>query len=97
MAKNVCCRLEFAQHQQDWTIHDWYRVILSDEAKINQFHYDGHTWCWVRDGISQLQAHHMSQTINHGGGVVFVWGCMTSHCMGYLCKIEGKMTQALYS
>jgi hypothetical protein len=26
----------------------------------------------------------------------FVWGCMTSHGMGYMCKIEGKMTQALY-
>ena len=25
-----------------------------------------------------------------------MWGCMTSHGMGYMCKIEGKMTQALY-
>ena len=34
-AKNVCCRLEFAQRRQDWTIHDWYRVIFSDETKTN--------------------------------------------------------------
>ena len=40
MAKNVRCRLEFAQRQQDWTIHE--------ETKINQFQYDGRTWCWVR-------------------------------------------------
>ena len=26
----------------------------------------------------------------------FVWGCMTSSGMGYMCKIEGKMTQARY-
>ena len=32
--KNVRCKLEFAQHHQDWTTHDWYRVILSDETKI---------------------------------------------------------------
>ena len=25
-----------------------------------------------------------------------MWGCMTSYGMGYMCKIEEKMTQALY-
>jgi hypothetical protein len=50
----------------------------------------------VRDGESQLQAHHVSQTFKHGGGANFVWGCMTSSGMGYMCKIEGKMTQTLY-
>jgi transposase len=35
-AKNVHCMLEFAQ-SQDWTIHDWQRVIFSDDTKINQF------------------------------------------------------------
>jgi hypothetical protein len=34
--------------------------------------------------------------ITHGGDVIFVWGCMTSHGVGYMCKIEMKMTQALY-
>ena len=48
------------------------------------------------DGESQLKAHHMSQTIKYGGGVIFLRGCMPSHGMGYICKIEGKMTQALY-
>ena len=27
-AKNVHCMLEFAQCHQDWTIHDWYRVVF---------------------------------------------------------------------
>ena len=25
-----------------------------------------------------------------------MWGCMTSHGKGYICKIERKMTQAFY-
>ena len=43
MTKNVRCMLEFAQRHQDWTIHDWYRVIFSDETKINGFQFDGRT------------------------------------------------------
>jgi hypothetical protein len=50
----------------------------------------------VKDGKSQLQAHHVSQIIKHGGGVIFMWGWMTSCDMGCMCKIEGKMTQNLY-
>ena len=46
--------------------------------------------------ISELQVHHRSQKVKHGGGAIFVWGCMTSHAMDYMCKIKMKMTQALY-
>ena len=41
-------------------------MIFGDETKINRFQPDEHTWCWVRDGKSQLQAHHVSHTIKHG-------------------------------
>ena len=34
--------------------------------------------------------------IKHEGGAIFVWGCMTACDMGYVCKIKGKVTQALY-
>ena len=94
--KDVRCMLEFAQRHQDWTISYWYRVIFGDETMINWFQYDDRAWCWVRDGESQLQGHHASQTIEHGGGAIFMLGCMTSHGTGYMCKKEGKITQALY-
>ena len=42
------------------------------------------------------KTHHVNQTINYEVGAIFVWGCMTSCGMGHMCKIEGKMTQALY-
>jgi hypothetical protein len=45
--------------------------------------------------MENLKAHRVSQKIKHGGGAIFVWGCMTCG-MGYMCKIEGEMTQALY-
>ena len=68
--KNVYCKLEFAQHHQDWTIHDWYMMIFSEEIKFNQFQCDGLAWCWVRDGEPQLQAHLVSQRIKHEGGAI---------------------------
>ena len=40
--------LESAQDHQDWTIHDWYRVIFSYDIEINQFQSDYYTWSWVR-------------------------------------------------
>ena len=33
--------------------------------------------------------------IKHEGSANFAWGCMSSRGMGYMCKIEVKMTQAL--
>ena len=38
----------------------------------------------------------MSQAIKHEGGVIFVWGCMTSGGAGCMCKIERRMIEALY-
>ena len=48
--------------------------IGCDETKMNQLQSDDRAQCWVRDGESQLQAHHVSQTFKHGGGAIFVWG-----------------------
>jgi hypothetical protein len=95
-SKSLRCRWEFAQRHQNWTIHDWYTMIFSEETKINWFQCKGRTWCWVRDGESQVQAHHVIQRVKHGGGAIFVWDCMTSCGMGYMCKIDGKVTQAHY-
>ena len=60
MAKNVCCRLELAQHHQDWTIHDEYRMIFSDEIKINRIQSDGNDWCRGIDVETQFQTRHVN-------------------------------------
>jgi hypothetical protein len=33
------------------------------DTKITWFQFDGRTWCWVKDGESQSQAHHVSGAI----------------------------------
>jgi transposase len=94
-SKNIKARLEFAKRHQHWTIDDWKRVIWSDETKVNRFSSDGRSWCWVRDGESR-QPRHVKQTVKHGGGSLMIWGCMTAHGPGFICKIEGTMDQHLY-
>ena len=45
-AKNMHSMLEFAERHKDWSVHDWNRVIFSDETKINGFQSDGRVWYW---------------------------------------------------
>jgi transposase len=94
-ARNIKTRLEFARRHRHWTVEDWKRVIWSDETKINRFCSDGRSWCWARGGESR-QPHHVKQTVKHGGGSLMVWGCMTAHGPGFMCKLEGTMDQHLY-
>jgi transposase len=94
-ATNINSRLEFARRHREWTIADWKRVIWSDETEINRFCSDGRSWCWVRDGESR-QPHHVKQTVKHGGGSLMIWGCMTAHGPGFMCRVFGKMMQHSY-
>jgi len=93
--KNIKARLEFARRHQHWTVEDWKRVVWSDESKINRFCSDGRSWCWIRDGESR-QPRHVKETVKHGGGSIMIWGCMTVHGPGFMCKIDGTMDQHLY-
>ena len=94
-AKNIKARLEFAKRHQHWTVEDWKRVIWSDETKINRFCSDGRSWCWKRNGESR-QPRHVKGTVKHGGGSLMIWGCMTAHGPGFMCRIVDKMDQYLY-
>ena len=44
---------------------------------------------------SQLQAYRVNHIIKHGGGAIFVWGCIDFPRHGLHVQ-EGKMTQAPY-
>jgi transposase len=93
--KNVAARLAFAKRHQHWTVEDWERVIWSDETKINRFSSDGRSWCWVRD-VENQERRTIKQTVKHGGGSLMIWGCMTVHGPGFMCKLEGTMVKETY-
>ena len=79
----------------DWTVEDWKQVIWSDETKINRFGSDGRKWCWKKKH-SPLQPNHVTSTVKFGGGSIMVWGCFTTHGVGFMTRIDGGMDAALY-
>lgn len=88
-------RLAFAKKYRSWTVEDWSKVIWSDESKFNIFSSDGKEYCWKRVG-EPLNDFHVKPTVKFGGGNIMVWGCFTSHGVGNLCKIDGRMDGELY-
>jgi transposase len=93
--KNIKARLEFAKRHQHWTAADWERVIWSDETKINRFNSDGRSWCWIRD-VDGLEPRTVKKTVKHGGGSIMIWGCMTVHGPGFMCKLDSTMDRHVY-
>ena len=81
---------EFALRHQHWTEEDWFRVVFSDETKINHLGSDGRVWVWKKSG-RELTQQHVNGTVKFGGGSLMVWGCMTAHGVGYMCRIDGRM------
>ena len=94
--RHIKCRYEFALKHQYWTVDDWKRVVWSDETKINRFGSDGRQWVWKRPG-GALTAQHIQGTVKFGGGCIMVWGCMTTHGVGKLCRIDGHMNAQRYT
>jgi transposase len=88
-------RLLFAKKYQHWTEDDWRRVIFTDETKINRLGSDGKQYTWVQAG-RPLGDHNSNQKYKHGGGSLFLWGCITSRGQGLICKIDGGLDAALY-
>ncbi|EIE79977.1 hypothetical protein RO3G_04682 [Rhizopus delemar RA 99-880] len=94
--KHKKARLTWAKKHQYWTVHDWRRVIFSDETKINIWGSDGCKYYWKRK-CDRLQPHHIDVTVKHGGGGLMLWGCITSEGPGYACQIyNGTMNSEVY-
>ena len=74
---------------------DWGAVIFSDESKFNLVESDGREWCWREPGHTN-EPRYMKKKVKHGGGSVMVWGCITSHGVGELHRIEGTMDRYVY-
>ena len=92
-SKHIQDRLNFAKRHQNWIVSDW-KVILSNECKINCFNSNGQSWCWVCDGQASS---HVQEIVKFGGGLIMIWGCMTFYGCGLFMKIDSKVDQALYN
>ena len=67
-------------------------MLFSDESKFKLFKSDGCQYALFRPGQA-YDDQFVKKTIEHGGGKVMVWGCITGQGMGRLHKIE-KIIQA---
>ncbi|KAG0734290.1 hypothetical protein G6F23_012532 [Rhizopus arrhizus] len=64
-------------------VHDWRRVVFSDETKVNVWGSDGCKYYWSRPE-DPLKPHHIDVTVKHGGGSLMMWGCMTHEGPGQI-------------
>jgi transposase len=88
-------RIEFAKMHLNKDQHFWNSVIWSDESKFNIFTSDGGQRVWRKPNTA-LQIENIVPTVKHGGGSVFVWGCMAAKGVGNLAFIDGIMDRWVY-
>ncbi len=88
-------RLEFARAHADKDEDYWDSILWSDETKINVFGTDGFKTAWHRKG-EEYKEKCMVPTVNHGGGSVLMWGCMSAAGVGELHFIDGIMNSQMY-
>ncbi len=73
----------------------WNHVLWSDETKINLFGSDGVKRVWRQPG-EEYKDKCVLPIVNHGGGSVMIWGCMSAVGTGELQFIEGTMNDNMY-
>jgi transposase len=88
-------RLAWAKRHLAWGDKEWGQVVWSDESAFRLYRIDGRARIIRQDGAQprpqdyQIRAH-------TGGGCIHVWGCMTSHGVGVLIRLEGTINAANY-
>ncbi|KAG0731701.1 hypothetical protein G6F62_014983 [Rhizopus arrhizus] len=65
--KHKKAQLPWAKKHQYWAVHDWRRVIFSDETKINIWGSDGCKYYWKKKR-DRLHPHHIDVIVKHEGG-----------------------------
>ena len=78
-------RLNWAKEHKNWSVHDWNKVIWSDESKFNLFGSDGRVYIRRRIG-ADFHPDCIQQTVEFEGGNVMMWGCVS---WALLCELRG--------
>jgi hypothetical protein len=83
-------RLEFAAQHKDWKVEDWEKVLWSDESAFDIFNAAKRVFVRRRQN-EKLRNDCVVPTVKFGGGKVMVWGCMSSHGVGILKRVDGNL------
>lgn len=89
-ATNRRSRLEFAARHKHWKVEDWENVLWSDESSFDIFNSAKRVFVRRRPN-EKLRNDCVLPTVKFGGGKVMVWGCMSSHGVAILKRVDGHL------
>jgi transposase len=88
-------RLTWARDHEHWTVHQWRRVMWSDESTFAQFQQDNRCRVW-REPEEEFDVSCLSATVKHSPSRMF-WGCFSYHGLGPLVPLHGSVTGEIHA
>jgi transposase len=89
---NATRRLKWCKERRHWTVHNWKRVIWSDESRDTMWRSDGRVWVWQMPGERYLPTCVMP-TVKFGGGITV---CFSWNGLGPLVILRGNLNAEDY-
>jgi transposase len=93
--KNRVNRLEWARQHRHWTVHEWRRILWSDESTFHQFQTNRICRVW-RKPSEEFAVPCLSATVKRSPGRMF-WGCFSYQGLGPLVPHFGPVTGEVHA